>query len=145
MLVSNALIGLREGLEAAIVVIILVAFLVKSGRARSLRWVWAGVIGAVALSAAVGAALHFGTSELSFTAQEAVGGSASIVAVAFVTVMILWMRTAARGLSGQLKDGMESALQAGPLAVAVLAFLAVGREGLETAVFFFSSVRAAGG
>jgi len=145
MLVSNALIGLREGLEAAIVVIILVAFLVKTDRSASLRWVWVGVAAAVALSVAVGAGLHYGTSELSFTAQEAVGGSASIVAVAFVTAMILWMRMAARGLSGQLKVGMESALKTGPLAVAVLAFFAVGREGLETAVFFFSSVQAAGG
>jgi len=145
MLVSNALIGLREGLEAAIVVIILVAFLVKTDRSASLRWVWVGVAAAVALSVAVGAGLHYGTTELSFTAQEAVGGSASIVAVAFVTAMILWMRTAARGLSGQLKVGMESALKTGPLAVAVLAFFAVGREGLETAVFFFSGVQAAGG
>lgn len=145
MLVSNALIGLREGLEAAIVVIILVAFLVKTDRASSLRWVWVGVGAAIALSVSVGAALHYGTSELSFTAQEAVGGTASIVAVAFVTAMILWMRTAACGLSGQLRLGMESALKTGPLAVAVLAFLAVGREGLETAVFFFSSVQAAGG
>ncbi len=77
MLVSNALIGLREGLEAAIVVIILVAFLVKTDRLASLRWVWVGVAAAVALSVAVGAGLHYGTSELSFTAQEAVGGSAS--------------------------------------------------------------------
>ncbi len=144
MLVSNALIGLREGLEAAIVVIILVAFLVKTERTRSLRWVWTGVGAAVALSIGVGAGLHYGTSELSFTAQETVGGVSSIVAVAFVTAMILWMRTAARSMSGQLKAGMETALQTGPLAVAVLAFFAVGREGLETAVFFFSSVQAAG-
>lgn len=145
MLVSNALIGLREGLEAAIVVIILVAFLVKTGRTSSLRWVWAGVGTAVALSIAVGAGLYYGTSELSFTAQETVGGTASIIAVAFVTVMILWMRTAAATMSGHLKEGMETALAAGPLAVTVLAFFAVGREGLETAVFFFSSVQAAGG
>lgn len=144
MLVSNALIGLREGLEAAIVVIILVAFLVKTERTRSLRWVWTGVGAAVALSIGVGAGLHYGTSELSFTAQETVGGVSSIVAVAFVTAMILWMRTAARSMSGQLKAGMETALQTGPVAVAVLAFFAVGREGLETAVFFFSSVQAAG-
>ena len=145
MLVSNALIGLREGLEAAIVVIILVAFLVKTERTSSLRWVWTGVGAAVALSIGVGAGLHYGTSELSFTAQETVGGVSSIVAVAFVTAMILWMRTAARSMSGQLKAGMETALQTGPLAVAVLAFFAVGREGLETAVFFFSSVEAAEG
>lgn len=145
MLVSNALIGLREGLEAAIVVIILVAFLVKTERAHSLRWVWAGVAAAVALSIAVGAGLQYGTSELPFTVQEAVGGTASIIAVAFVTAMILWMRTAARDMSGHLRDGMETALKAGPLAIAVMAFFAVGREGMETALFFFSSVRAAGG
>ncbi|WP_127782167.1 iron uptake transporter permease EfeU [Rhodococcus sp. X156] len=145
MLVSNVLIGLREGLEAAIVVLILVAFLVKTDRSSALRWVWLGVGAAVLLSVAVGAALHYGTSELSFTAQEAVGGFASIVAVAFVTWMVLWMRTAARSMSGTLRAGMETALRAGPVAVAVMAFLAVGREGLETALFFFSSVQAANG
>lgn len=144
-MLSTALIGLREGLEASIVVVILVAFLVKTGRRDALRWVWAGVGAAVALSVSVGAALTYGTSTLTFRAQEAVGGFGSILAVALVTGMVLWMRTAARTMSGQLKGSLESALAVGSGAVVLMAFLAVAREGLETALFFFSAVQSAGG
>ncbi len=148
MLLSNALIGLREGLEAALVVVILVAFLVKTGRREALRWVAAGVLAAVTLSVALGALLTYGTSTLSFRAQELIGGVASLVAVAFVTGMVLWMRTAAATLTGQLKGRLSRALGAGStrktaLAVALVAFLAVGREGLETAIFFYATVQAA--
>lgn len=143
-MLSTALIGLREGLEAAIVVVILVAFLVKSGRRDALRWVWTGVGAAVALSIGVGAALTYGTQSLTFTAQEAVGGFGSILAVALVTWMVLWMRTAARAMSGQLKAGLIAALDVGAGAVATLAFLAVAREGLETALFFYTNVQALG-
>lgn len=145
MLVSNALIGLREGLEAALVVTILIAFLVRSDNRWAVRHVWLGVATAVALSVALGAFLTFGTRQLSFTAQETIGGIASIVAVAFVTAMIFWMRRAARTISTELKDHMSEALRVGPLAVAAVAFLGVGREGLETAIFFYAAVQAADG
>lgn len=144
MLVSNALIGLREGLEAALVVVILVAFLVKTQRTWALRWVWTGVAVAVALSVALGAFLTFGTRQLSFEAQELIGGTASIVAVAFVTVMVFWMKTAARTISGELKGKLDRALDLGPLAIATVGFLGVGREGLETAIFFYATTQAAG-
>lgn len=143
-MLSTALIGLREGLEAAIVVVILVAFLVRSDRRDALKWVWTGVGAAVALSIAVGAALTYGSQTLTFTAQEAVGGFGSILAVALVTWMVLWMRTAARRMSGQLKAGLTAALDVGAGAVATLAFLAVAREGLETALFFYTNVQALG-
>jgi high-affinity iron transporter len=136
---SNALIGLREGLEAALVVSILVAFLVRSDRRRALPWVWAGVAVAVVISIAVGALLTFTSNAMSFEAQEAFGGGMSIVAVGFVTWMIFWMRRTARALSGELRDRLEQALQIGSWAVVLMAFLAVGREGLETAVFFGST------
>jgi high-affinity iron transporter len=144
VLVSNALIGLREGLEAALVVVILVAFLVKTDRRWALRHVWAGVAAAVLLSGAIGAVLTFGTRQLSFETQELIGGSASILAVAFVTAMVFWMRTAARTISGELKGRLDHALDLGPLAVALVGFLGVGREGLETAIFFYATTEAAG-
>ncbi len=144
MLVSNALIGLREGLEAALVVVILIAFLVKTDRRPAIKNVWAGVTAAIVLSVSIGAALTFGTGQLSFESQELIGGTASILAVAFVTGMVFWMRTAARTISGELKGRMEQALDIGPLAVALVGFLGVGREGLETALFFYASVQAAG-
>lgn len=144
MFVSNALIGLREGLEAALVVVILIAFLVKTDRRWALRWVWSGVGVAVGLSVVLGALLTYGTRRLSFEAQELVGGSASIIAVAFVTGMVFWMRSAARTISGELKGRLDRALDVGPWAVALVGFLGVGREGLETAIFFYATAQAAG-
>ncbi|WP_086820895.1 iron uptake transporter permease EfeU [Allokutzneria sp. NRRL B-24872] len=145
MLFSNALIGLREGLEAALVISILVAFLVRTDRRSALPLVWTGVAVAIGLSVAAGALLTFTAASLSFEQQEAFGGFASIVAVALVTGMIFWMRRTARSLAGQLRDKLDQALDIGPVAVIAVAFLAVAREGLETALFFFSSVQAAGG
>ena len=144
MLVSNALIGLREGLEAALVVVILAAFLVKTDRRYALKYVWLGVATAIVLSVALGAFLTYGTSRLSFEQQELIGGIASIVAVGFVTAMVFWMRTAARTISGELKGQLDKALDVGPWAVALVGFLGVGREGLETAIFFYATTEAAG-
>lgn len=144
MLASNALIGLREGLEAALVVVILVAFLVKTDRRWALRHVWTGVGVAVALSVALGALLTYGTKQLTFEAQELIGGSASIIAVVFVTFMIFWMKSASRTISGELKGKLDKALDMGPLAIALVAFLGIGREGLETAIFFYATTQAAG-
>jgi high-affinity iron transporter len=144
VLAANGLIGLREGLEAALVVSILVSFLVRSDQRAQLRWVWLGVGVAVLLSVAVGAVLTYGTSQLSFTAQEAVGGIGSIIAVGFVTAMVFWMRAAARTISSGLRGQLTKAIEVGSLAVAVVAFIAVAREGLETAIFFYAAVQSAG-
>jgi len=133
-LAGSGLIGLREGLEAGIVVMILVAFLVKAERRDALKWVWLGVGIAVAMVVATFLIIHFGTSTLDGLAAEIAAGIASLVAVVIVTAMVLWMRKAARSISGDLKAGMEKALIVGPSAVLTLAFFAVGREGLETAL-----------
>jgi high-affinity iron transporter len=144
VLVSNALIGLREGLEASLVVVILLAFLRRSGRTWAVRYVWLGVGAAVALSVAIGAVLTYGTRQLSSDARELIGGTASVVAVGFVTVMVFWMKRAARTMSEELQGQLDRALGVGALSVALVGFLGVGREGLETAIFFYASVESAG-
>ena len=135
------LIGLREGLEASLVVGILVAYLVKSGNGHRLRPLWGGIAAAIGLSLGFGALLQFTSAELSFKAQEAFGGFASILAVCFVTWMVFWMRRTARFLKTELHGRLDAALTLGPLALALTAFVAVGREGLETALFLWSAVQ----
>ncbi|MFE3632567.1 iron uptake transporter permease EfeU [Streptomyces goshikiensis] len=141
---SNYLIGLREGLEASLVVCILVAYLVKTGNKDKLAPLWAGVGLAAAVSLGFGAALEFGTQELTFQAQEAIGGSLSIIAVGLVTWMVFWMKRTARHLKAELHGKLDAALAMGTGALVFTAFLAVGREGLETSLFVWRSVKAAG-
>jgi high-affinity iron transporter len=141
---ANYLIGLREGLEASLVVCILVAYLVKTGRRDALRPVWTGIAVAVTVAFGFGAGLEFGSQEMTFKAQEALGGSLSIIAVALVTWMVFWMRRTARHLRTELHGKLDSALRMGTGALVATAFLAVGREGLETALFVWTSVHAAG-
>ncbi|MGV9317638.1 iron uptake transporter permease EfeU [Streptomyces sp. NPDC003660] len=140
---SNYLIGLREGLEASLVVCILIAYLVKTGRREALKPIWTGIAIAVALALGFGCALEFGSQELTFQAQEALGGSLSIVAVGLVTWMVFWMRRTARHLKSELHGRLDAALAMGTGALVATAFLAVGREGLETALFVWASVHAA--
>ncbi|MGW3492897.1 iron uptake transporter permease EfeU [Streptomyces sp. NPDC001020] len=140
---SNYLIGLREGLEASLVVCILIAYLVRTGRRDALKPIWTGIAIAVAIALGFGFALEFGSQELTFQAQEALGGSLSILAVGLVTWMVFWMRRTARNLKSELHGRLDTALKTGTAALVVTAFLAVGREGLETALFVWASVHAA--
>ena len=142
-MIANFLIGLREGLEAALVVVILVAYLVKSGRRDLLAPVWTGVALAAGISLAFGALLTFGPSGLDDDTQEAIGGFLSVVAVGFVTWMIFWMARSARTLSTELKGAIDRAALAGRASLVGVAMLAVGREGLETALFLWASTQAA--
>lgn len=139
---ANYLIGLREGLEASLVVCILIAYLVKTDRRDKLAPVWTGIGVAVGLSLAFGAVLQYGSTQLTFKAQEALGGSLSIVAVGLVTWMVFWMRRTARHLRAELQGKLDAALAMGTVALVVTSFLAVGREGLETALFIWTAVQA---
>jgi high-affinity iron transporter len=140
---GNYLIGLREGLEATLVVTILIAFLVKSDRREKLAPVWLGVVAAVAISVGFGAFLFYVSDVLSFEQRELFDAVTSVVAVCFVTWMIFWMRRFARKLAGDLRSKLEQAISLGTVAVVAMAFFAVVREGLETATLFFAAAQGA--
>ena len=142
---SNFLIGLREGLEASLIVGILVAYLVKTRRTEHLRFVWVGVGIAVAVSLGSVAILQITSNSLSDTAEEAFAGIMSILTVVFLTWMIFWMRKTAHLIKGDLHEKMDSAVEVGGVALAALAAVAVGREGLETALFLWTNDQAASG
>ncbi|GAB3132315.1 FTR1 family protein [Tsukamurella serpentis] len=140
--VPNFLIGLREGLEAGLIVSILLAAVAKSGGSR--MPVWLGALGAASLSLSFGAVLTFTTSELSATAREVVAGVLSVLAVLLVTMMIFWMRRTAASLSKSLRGEVDTALALGAGALVLTAFFAVAREGLETTLFLWTAARASG-
>jgi high-affinity iron transporter len=157
-IVPNLLIGLREGLEAGLVVSILLAAVRKAAPAGaddgadaaggkkkiSPAPIWLGVLGAVMLSGSFAAVLTFSTDALSSRAQQALGGLLSVFAVALVTAMIFWMRRTAGSLTAHLRGEVNRAAEIGAGALTITAFLAVGREGLETTLFLWTAARASG-
>jgi high-affinity iron transporter len=137
-LLPSFVIGLREGLEAALIVGIIAAFLVTRG--KGLRPMWLGVALAIALCATLAVTFAVVGSQLSFKARETMEGVLSLVAVAGVSYMIVWMRRHAREMKGELESRAALALSAGTgLALAFMAFFAVLREGLETAIFLLAA------
>jgi high-affinity iron transporter len=138
-------IGLREGVEAALVVGIVAAFLRQQGRRDALRWMWAGVAAAVCLCLALAVGLQILDRELPEAGQEGLETVVALVAVAMVSAMIVWMRRPARGLAAGLRESAASALAEGSAwALVAMAFFAVVREGIETAVFLLAAFQTSG-
>ncbi|MFV0306336.1 MAG: iron uptake transporter permease EfeU, partial [Desertimonas sp.] len=133
-------IGLREGLEAALIVGIVAAFLRSNGRLDLLKWVWVGVTAAVVLCLGVGIGLKMASENLPYRQQEGLETVIALVAVGMVTYMIVWMRRHARHMKVELEGAADAALAAGSgWALVAMAFLAVVREGFETAVFLVAA------
>lgn len=139
-MIPTFVIGLREGLEAGLIVGIIAAFLIQRGQRRALRPMWLGVALAIGLCAAAAIVLAVVGSRLPFRTKETMEGILSVVAVGGVTYMIVWMRRHARELRGHLESQAAAAIVTGSaLGLAAMAFFAVLREGLETAVFMLAA------
>lgn len=141
---ASLLITLREGLEAALIIGIILACLRKTGNRERGAAVWTGTLAAAVLSMFVGGAIFVTAGEFTGRAEAVFEGTAMFTAVAVLTYMIFWMRRQAINIRAHLVAQVSSALQAGsPFALGFLAFVAVGREGIETALFMFAATRAA--
>ena len=138
-MLNSFVIALREGLEASLIIGILMAYLVKSGRSHQARSIWVGTGLAVVLSLAFGAILSFTSATLTDEQEELFAGLTGLAAVGLVTWMIFWMKSASKSIRKELEDRASSALSASGLAIA--AFVAVIREGLETSLFLYTTFR----
>ena len=140
-MLNTFIVALREGLEACLIVGILVAYIVKTDRKGYLKPLWTGVAAAVVLSIALGAFLTLTSVSLSERGQELFAGVTSFIAVGLVTWMVFWMKRTARTLRNELHGKLDSAVATGPLALAGVAFIAVIREGLETSLFVYTNFK----
>ncbi len=143
-MLSTFIIAVREGLEAALSVGILVAYVVRTDRRHLLKPLWTGVAVALVASLALGGILAFTSAELSDRGEELFAGITSFAAVGLVTWMVFWMKRTARNLRNELHGKIDGALTGGPISLALVAFFAVAREGLETALFVYSNFKTVG-
>ncbi|GJD47863.1 Ferrous iron permease EfeU [Methylobacterium crusticola] len=135
------LIMLREGIEAALIVGIIAGYLAQTGRQAWMPAVWAGVALAILLCLCLGVALQALGAEFPQKQQEMVEGVIALLAAGMLSGMVFWMRKAARSVRTELHGAVDAALDRGGLALAVMAFLAVGREGLESVFFLLATVQ----
>jgi high-affinity iron transporter len=138
---ASFVIALREGIEAALIVSIILAYLKQLGATDRARLVWWGTALAVLLSAAVGTAVFVAGAEFDGKAEEIFEGLVTLAAVGVLTWMIFWMRRQGARIKSELEEKVDTALVAGGLALAGLAFFAVLREGIETALFLFAAAK----
>lgn len=144
-LTSGLLTGLREGVEAALIVSIILAYLAKTGNQRHFGRIWIGAGAAIALSVAVGVVLFVTIGGFEEPAEQIFEGFAMLLAATVVTWMLFWMRRTAANIKGELHASVDRALvEGGVFGLAVLAFTAVIREGIETAIFLMGQATAAG-
>jgi high-affinity iron transporter len=139
--VSSFVTLLREGFEVTLLVAIVLAYLVKIERREDIRQVWYGVGAALLVSLAVGAILFATAGGLEGKAEYIFEGTAMWLAVGFLTYMILWMRRESRNVARSIRQGVDSAVEGGSLALVSLVFVMVLREGVETALFVFGITR----
>lgn len=143
-LTTGLLTGLREGVEAALIVSIILAYLAKTGNQRHFGRIWAGSGAAIGLSIAVGILLFVTIRGLEEPAEQIFEGIATLLAASVVTWMLFWMRRTAANIKGELQAGVDRALTEGGIwGLSILAFTAVIREGLETSLFLLGQVTAA--
>jgi high-affinity iron transporter len=137
---SAFLVMLREGLEAALIVGILLAYVTRTGRRREAGWIWAGTLSAAALSVVAGIVIYATIGSLDERAEEIAEGVVAFVAAGLLTWMVFWMGAQARYLRGKLESKVDSAFATGSaVGLAAIAFFAVLREGLESALFLIST------
>ena len=141
-MLANFFIGLREGLEAALIVGILVAYVIKINQQQKIKTILSGVALAIAASVGLAFALNTAVETVPAGTSEIIAGSSSALAVVFVTWMIFWMKSQSREIAGTLRSQIETSLAKSDFALLAIAFTAVIREGFETAVFLWSAGRA---
>ncbi len=143
-LTTGLLTGLREGVEAALIVSIILTYLARSGHRAAFGRIWAGVGSAIALSAVMGAVLWVTIQELPSPQEQIFEGTTLLLAAAVVTWMLFWMRRTAASVGHELRAAIDRSLTAGRVTgLAVLAFTVVIREGIETALFLLGQATAA--
>jgi len=143
-LTTGLLTGLREGVEAALIVSITLAYLARTGNARRFGRIWIGTGAALAISLAIGLTLFLTIGELKSPTEQIFEAGTMLIAAAVVTWMLFWMRRTAASIRGELQAGIDRALTNGSLwGLSALAFAAVIREGIETALFLLGQVTAA--
>lgn len=139
-MLGSLLITLREGLEAALIIGIILAYLAKTDNRQSFKPVWVGTALAVLVSLIAGAIIYAIAGEFSGRAEQIFEGSAMLLAVGVLTWMVFWMRKQAVNIKGELQAQIQSALTSGStIALASIAFIAVVREGIETVLFLFAA------
>ena len=141
---SGLVTGLREGVEAALVVSIILAYLVRTGHAAQAGRVWLGVAGAIVASAAFGITLFVTVGEFRAPYEQLFEAGTMLLAASVVTWMLFWMRRQAANVAGELRAAVDRAVSDGGVwALAALAFVAVIREGVETSLFLVGQASAA--